>query len=170
MNKAQKILITGGLLLALLGMCYGLYYALFDEHQTLKGMGISMATGFSKAAENNLTEARTAIETFGDIQFEYNREVHAHSHWISLGMLLMVLGMAFNLVALNERYKFALAVGLLAGAVFFPLGVILQIFHMGLIAKLLSIAGTILLITSLAVVAWGFICPMPTTRMPLSDN
>ena len=133
-------------------------------------MSVSMATGFAKAAENNPAEARAAIEIFGDIQFEYRREVHAHSHWISLGMLLMVLGMAFNLVALNERYKFALAVSLLAGAVFFPLGVILQIFHMGLIAKLLSIAGTFLVIVSLAVITWGFFCPMPTTRMPTSDN
>jgi hypothetical protein len=170
MNKAQKLLITGGLLLSILGMCYGLYYALFDEHQTLAGMGVSMATGFTKAAENNPAEAQVAIETFGDIQFEYRREVHAHSHWISLGMLLMVLGMALNLVALNERYKIVLAVSLLAGAVFFPLGVILQIFQLGLIAKLLSIAGTILVITSMAVITWGFLCPMPITRMPTSDN
>ena len=131
-----------------------------------------MATGFANAAENNPAEARTAIENFGDIQFEYRREVHAHSHWISLGMLLIVLGMAFNQVALDERYKIALAVSLLAGATFFPLGVILQIFHMGLIAKLMSIAGTILLIASLAVVTWGFLYPMLTTRtrMPTSDN
>ncbi len=75
-------------------------------------------------------------------------------------MLLIVLGMAFNLIALNERYRKALAVCLLTGTVIFPLGVILQIFKLGLIAKLLSVAGTVLLIAGMAVVTWGFFSPM----------
>ncbi len=160
MNKAQKLLITGGLSLALLGMCYGLYYALFDEHQTLQGMGISMVTGFAKAAENNLAEARTAIETFGDIQFDYVREVHAHSHWISLGMLLIVLGMAFNQIAFNERHRFFIALILVSGATIFPLGVLLQTICPGLFSSILTISGTIAIITSFCFVTWGFVKPI----------
>ncbi len=30
MNDSQKLLITGGLIIAIIGMCYGLFYALFD--------------------------------------------------------------------------------------------------------------------------------------------
>ncbi len=160
MNKTQKLLIIGGLVLALLGMCYGLYYALFDEHQTLQGMGVSMATGFTEAAENNLAEAHAAIETFGDIQFEYRREVHAHSHWISLGMLLIVLGMAFNQIAFNERHRFFIALILVSGATIFPLGVLLQTICPGLFASTLSICGTIAIITSFFFVTWGFIKPI----------
>ncbi len=160
MNKTQKLLIIGGLLLTLLGMCYGLYYALFDEHQTLQGMGVSMATGFAKAAENNLAEAHAAIETFGDIQFEYRREVHAHSHWISLGMLLIVLGMAFNQIAFNERHRFLIALTLVGGATIFPLGVLLQTICPGLFASILSICGTIAIIASFFFVTWGFVKPI----------
>lgn len=160
MNKAQKILIIGGLSLTLLGMCYGLYYALFDEHQTLHGMEISMATGFAKAAENNLPEALTAVENFADIQFEYVREVHAHSHWTSLGMLLIVLGMAFNQIAFNERHRFFIALGLLSGAIIFPLGVLLQNFSTGLLGSILSIFGTIAIIVSFFLVTWGFVKPI----------
>ena len=160
MNKTQKLLIISGLLLALLGMCYGLYYALFDEHQTLQGMGISMATGFAKAAENNMAEAHAAIETFADIQFEYVREVHAHSHWISLGMLLIVLGMAFNQIAFNERHRFLIALTLVSGATIFPLGVLLQNFSTGLLGSILSIFGTIAIIVSFFLVTWGFVKPI----------
>jgi len=163
MNKPQKLLIIGGLILALLGMCYGLYYALFDEHQTLQGMGISMATGFTEAAENNLAEARAGIETFGDIKFEYVREVHAHSHWISLGMLLIVLGMAFNQIAFNERQRFLIALGLVGGATIFPLGVLMQTICPGLFASILSICGTIAFISSFFFVTWGFIKPIEKT-------
>lgn len=160
MNKAQKILIIGGLLLTLSGMCYGLYYALFDEHQTLQGMGISMATGFANAAENSLPEARTAIDNFADIKFEYVREVHAHSHWISLGMLLIVLGMAFNQIAFNERHRFLIALGLVSGATIFPLGVLLQTLATGSLASILSIFGTIAFIASFFLVTWGFVKPI----------
>lgn len=160
MNKPQKLLIISGLVLALLGMCYGLYYALFDEHQTLQGMGESMATGFTEAAENNMSGARTAIENFGDIQFEYRREVHMHSHWISLGMLLIVLGMAFNQIAFNERQQFLIALALVGGATIFPPGVLLQTICPGLFASILSIGGTIAIITSFFFVTWGFIKPI----------
>ena len=162
MNKTQKLLIISGLVLALLGMCYGLYYALFDEHQTLQGMGVSMATGFTEAAENNLAEAHAAIETFGNIQFEYRREVHMHSHWISLGMLLIVLGMAFNQIAFNERHRFLIALALVSGATIFPLGVLLQTIYPGLFASILSFCGTIAIIISFFFVTWGFVKPMGT--------
>ncbi len=39
MNRARKVLVFGGLALAAFGMLYGLYYAVFVEHQTLDHMG-----------------------------------------------------------------------------------------------------------------------------------
>jgi hypothetical protein len=46
MNGARRLLILGGIALALWGMSYGLWYAVFAEHQALDGIGISLATGF----------------------------------------------------------------------------------------------------------------------------
>lgn len=157
MSKSQKLLIISGLLLSILGMCYGLYYALFDEHQTLNDMGISLATGFAKAAEQDISKAQTAIDTFASIQSEYKREVHAHSHWISLGMLLIVLGMAFNQLAYEEKLRFIIATGLVVGASLFPLGVLLQTIDDSLLTKGLSIVGTIAMLASFFMVTLGFI-------------
>jgi len=162
MNGSQKLLIIAGLILAVLGMSYGLYYALFDEHQTLQGMGMSLATGFANVAEDNLPEARTAIDNFSAIQSEYVREVHAHSHSIALGMLLIVLGMAFNQIAFAEQHRFLISLALVIGAVLFPLGVLLQTFDLGIFAKILSILGTITLIAGFFMVTWGFIKPFST--------
>ncbi len=44
MTTAQRILILTGIFLIASTMAFGVGYAIFDEHQTLEGMGISMAT------------------------------------------------------------------------------------------------------------------------------
>jgi hypothetical protein len=64
MNTARKILIFGRLTLATFGMLYGLYYALFVEHQTLDRMGGSLASAFVHAAEGHLSEAESSVESY----------------------------------------------------------------------------------------------------------
>jgi Kef-type K+ transport system membrane component KefB len=81
--------------------------------------------------------------------------VDAHGHWIGLAMLLIVLGMAFDRVALAEKQKLALAIGLLAGAVLFPLTVLLQIFSHGSVTRILTVASSALMIAALALTALG---------------
>ena len=46
MSQSRKLLVIAGLLLAVIGMIYGLWYAVFDEHQTLESMGSALADGF----------------------------------------------------------------------------------------------------------------------------
>jgi hypothetical protein len=52
--SARKVLLFGGIALAILGMTYGLWYAVFAEHQTLDGIGRSLASGFQAAAARTL--------------------------------------------------------------------------------------------------------------------
>lgn len=47
MTSAQRNLILSGIALTAMTMAFGVDYALFDEHQTLVGMGPHMATGFT---------------------------------------------------------------------------------------------------------------------------
>jgi hypothetical protein len=159
MTAAQKLLAIGGLALAIFGMSYGLYYALFDEHQTLEGMGMSLATGFAQAAERNLPEAHDAIDDFGAIRFEYVREVHAHSHWISLSMVLFVLAIAFKRIAFGERTQLLIAVSLVCGSLLLPLGVILQTFPLGILAKAIAGVGSIAVVVGFAAVTAGLLLP-----------
>ena len=43
MSSPRRILILGGIALAVFGMLFGLHYAIFVEHQTLDSMGGSLA-------------------------------------------------------------------------------------------------------------------------------
>jgi len=157
MSRPRKLLIAGGLALIILGMSYGLWFAVFDEHQTLERMGVSLATAFAKAAERKLPEANAALNDYAATRFEYVREVDVHSHWSGLAMLLIVLGVVFDRVGYDERKRMALAALLLAGSVMFPLGVLLQTFDRGLLPQAVAIAGSGILIAALAVVAAGFL-------------
>lgn len=157
MNQSQKLLVMTGMLLAIYGMLYGLWYALFDEHQTLEQMGGALANGFVQAAERDMAAAQNALQTYDQVKAEYQREVHAHSHWITLGLVLLALGMAYRQVILPDTIKYFVALGLAVGSVIFPLGVFLQIFALGLVAKLLSMAGTFLVIVCFAVAAVGLL-------------
>lgn len=157
MSAARKLLIFGGIALALFGMLYGLHYAIFVEHQTLDHMGGSLATAFVKAAERNLPEAHQAVDAYGATRFSYVRQVDVHSHWIGLAMLMIVLGVVFNKIGFGERVQFWIASGLLLGSILFPLGVVLQIENLGGdFASMLAIAGSAVVIASLAAVAVGF--------------
>ena len=157
MSGPRKLLITGGLALLIWGMSYGLWFAVFDEHQTLERMGGSLATGFAKAAERKLPEAHAALDTYAATRFEYVREVDVHSHWSGLAMLLIVLGVVFDRVGYDERKRRGLAALLLVGSVIFPLGVILQTFDRGPVPLAMAVAGPLMLIVALALVAAGFL-------------
>jgi len=82
--------------------------------------------------------------------------VDAHSHWIGLAMLLIVMGAIFDQVAFSDRVRLWIAVALLAGAVAFPLGVMLQTVSRGaFFASALAVLGSALVTIALAAVAWG---------------
>jgi hypothetical protein len=157
MSGSRKLLIAGGTVLALLGMLYGLNYAVFVEHQTLDRMGGSLATAFVSAAERRLPEVRSALEGYAGTKYDYVRQVDLHSHWIGLAMLMIVLGVVFDEWAFGERARFAIALAMLVGSIVFPLGVLLQTAHMAPLGSALAIAGSTLVIVALAATALGFL-------------
>jgi predicted histidine transporter YuiF (NhaC family) len=157
MTGSRKFLVLGGMTLAALGMLYGLYYAIFVEHQTLDQMGGSLAQAFASAAKRNLPQSQTALQSYTAAKYDYVRQVDAHSHWIGLGMLMIVLGVLFGRVNFTETVRQAIAISLLAGSTVFPLAVILQTYHHGaLVFKALAVVGPGLVIFGLAATAWGF--------------
>ena len=157
MSPARKLLVFGGIALAAFGMLYGLQYAVFTEHQTLDRMGGSLAGSFVQAADGNLSQAHSEVEAFGSTKYDYLRQVDVHSHWIGLAMLMIVLGAAFDHVGFGEGLRLWIASALLLGSAVFPLGVLLQTFrHGSAMASGLAIAGSALVIASLAATAVGF--------------
>jgi len=155
MSGSRRLLILGGIGLALWGMGYGLWYAVFAEHQALNGIGASLATAFDAAASRNPGAAETAFSKYKEAKYIYDRQVDVHGHWIGLAMLLIVVGIAFDRVRFAERQKLVLACALLAGAAIFPLGVLLQTFDHGAIPRGIAILGSVLVIAALLVVTLG---------------
>jgi hypothetical protein len=138
-------------------MLYGLHYAVFVEHQTLDQMGGSLATGFVLAANRQMPEAHASIKDYAAVKYDYVRQIDLHSHWIGLGMMMIVLGVVFDSVAFPPQMQFALALAFAVGSAIFPLGVILQTAtHGSAFASALAIVGSGLVIASLAFIAVGF--------------
>jgi len=157
MSGSRKLLIISGVVLAIWGMSFGLYYALFAEHQALDKIGVALATGFTEGAQGDLVEARASLQVYADTQFVYVRSVDVHSHWIGLAIMLIVFGVAFDRVGLTERRRMFLAWSLVVGSVTFPLGVILQTLDRGIIPQAVAAVGAVLIITALGAVALGFV-------------
>jgi hypothetical protein len=155
MKGSQKLLLVGGLALAIWGMSYGLWYAVFAEHQHLEGIGRSLATSFAESAGRNLPGAQAALEEYRATKYVYERHVDVHGHWIGLAMVLIVLAFAFDRVGFGERVRYWLALALLLGAITFPLGVLLQTADHGAGPKVIAVVGSALVIGSLGGVALG---------------
>jgi len=141
MNGARRLLLFGGIALAVWGMSYGLWYAVFAEHQALDGIGSSLATGFSAAAQRDPALVQSSLARYKEAKYIYDRQVDVHGHWIGLAMLLIVVGIGFDRVNASNKMKLYLALGLFLGAVMFPLGVLLQTFNHGPFPRAIAIAG-----------------------------
>lgn len=157
MSGSRRLLIIGGIALAVWGMSYGLWYAVFAEHQALDGIGASLAGSFVAAAERNGTAMQASLERYREAKYVYDRQVDVHGHWIGLGMLLIVLGIGLDRVGFAERWRSWLAVGLLAGAVIFPLGVWLQTMGHGEGPRVVAILGSGLVVGGLGICAVGVV-------------
>jgi len=155
MSGSRRLLIVGGIALALWGMGYGLWYAVFAEHQALNGIGASLATAFDAAARRNPGAVETAFRDYKEAKYSYDRQVDVHGHWIGLAMLLIVVGIAFDRVRFAERQKLVLASAFLAGAAIFPFGVLLQTFDHGAIPRGIAILGSVLVIAALLGITLG---------------
>jgi hypothetical protein len=164
MIASRKFLIFGGMILAALGMLYGVEYAVFTEHQTLDGMGGALAQSFAAAAGHDTARSQAALHEYGEIKYDYVRQVDAHSHWVGLSMLMIVLGVIFDRVHFSEGVRQGIAMILLLGSVLFPLAVLLQTYHHGaLLLKALAVLGPGLVIFGLTATAWGFARRQATT-------
>jgi hypothetical protein len=149
MSGSRRLLIIGGIALAVWGMSYGLWYAAFAEHQALDSIGSSLAGSFVAAAERNPAVMEASLDQYREAKYVYDRQVDVHGHWIGLAMLLIVVGIGFDRVNFPERLKLFLAMALFVGAVVFPLGVLLQTMSHGPLPRAIAIAGSGFVIASL---------------------
>jgi hypothetical protein len=153
--SARQLLLFGGIALAILGMSYGLWYAVFAEHQALDRIGHSLASGFQAAAERNPAAAENSLLQYRQAKYAYDRQVDVHGHWIGLATLLMILAIGFDHVGLPEKIKLVLAWALFLGSTLFPLGVLMQTWSHGPLPRAVAILGSALVTSALAGVVLG---------------
>src|SRR5262249_19434766 len=146
----------GGIALALWGMAYGLWYAVFAEHQALDGIGASLSGAFASAAERQPERAQAALGQYRETKHAYDRQGDVHSHWIGMAMILIVLGIGLNRVVFPDRIKLALSLSAFLGAVIFPLGVLLQTVSHGVFPLAIAVIGSALLLIALVGFSIGF--------------
>jgi len=156
MSFARCILIVGGIALALWGMGYGLWYAVFAEHQALDGIGASLSSAFASAAERHPERAGAALAQYRETKYVYDRQVDVHGHWIGLAMILIVLGIGLDRAIFPERIKLALSLAAFLGAVIFPFGVLLQAVNHGAFPRAVAVIGSALLLIALVGFTIGF--------------
>jgi hypothetical protein len=155
--NARTLLLCGGIALAILGMSYGLWYAVFAEHQALDGIGHLLASGFQAAAERNSAARDQALIHYRQAKYDYDRQVDVHGHWIGLGMLLMVLSVGLDRAGLSEKWKLLMACTLLLGSALFPFAVLLETWSHGPIPKAVAILASTMVIAALAGMVIGFL-------------
>lgn len=156
MSRARKLLIFSGIALVILGMCYGLWYALFTEHQRLDQIGGALAASFAQATDRNLNAAHASLQTYGEVKYVYVREVDVHSHWAGLALLLILLGAAFDRIGFSKSRHFWLALALVIGSVGFPASVLLENFDHGSLPRILAVITSTILIIAMMLIALGF--------------
>jgi len=166
MMNSRRLLLSGGVALAVLGMSYGLWYAVFAEHQALDSIGGSLTSGFQAAAARDGAGAESALLQYRQAKYSYDRQVDVHGHWIGLAMVLIVLGIGFDHVALTKKWKRLLAWILFLGAAIFPLGVLMQTWMQGSLPRTVAVLGSGMVIAALAGVIIGLL-RRPGVQPPL---
>lgn len=154
--RSRRILLVGGAALAIAGMAFGLWYAVFAEHQALDRIGSSLALSFVHAAERNVPESQGALKQYTEAQYIYVRDVDVHGHWIGLAMLLVVLAFAMERMYFAETVRVWISVGLFLGSFLFPFGVFLETLSHGGGPQAVAVAGSGLVLLSLTAIVFAF--------------
>jgi hypothetical protein len=151
-----RMLFGGGVLLVLLGMAHGAYYAgvhLYEHEAMDYGILARMAGGAASGARMTVDQA---LGEYGQLQGDKAVNVAAHAHAIEFGLLAMMLAFFQPYVSLGEEWKRRWVAVLLAGSLMLPVCVLLEMKY-GLVAGGLADFGGLLVILALLAMWMGIL-------------
>lgn len=151
MDRPDRLLITGALLLLLAGSVGGAAHGYFVGHDTLLQLREQYEQAFTFAASGRTGAAATALAEARASNYRYVRVIDAHTHLTKLATLLLLLGIVNVMIVPGIRTRRWMASALITGAVLFPVSVYLQIIYQGVLFRSAAAIGALLVIM---VIAW----------------
>jgi hypothetical protein len=144
----RRALLTGGIILVLLGFVHGAYYAgaLLYQHEQMETAILQRMIGAS--TQGNLELAAAEVNNFGTLAASRAVNLAAHSHIIEFGLLAMLLSFVQPFVFLSEKWKRRWVKLLLGGSVILPVFVLLEM-KLGLLAGGIADIGGLMVLVSL---------------------
>ena len=149
-------LLTGGLVLVLLGFAHGAYYAATDLYRHEAADFSILNSMVAGSASQDGLRVNAALAEYGQLQGDKAVKIAAHAHIIEFGLLAMILAFFQPYVNLSERWKQRWVFTLLAGSVLLPVGVLFEL-KFGLLAGGLADAGGVLVILALLAMWIGIV-------------
>ena len=145
---ATPMLLSGGVLLIVLGFLGGAVYAAVDlyKHEAEDVRNLSEIT--FAAASRDAKALDRALNDYGQLQGDKAVKIAAHAHAIEFGLLAMMIAFFQPYVALREAWRRRWAAILLLGSLMLPICVLLELRY-GLIAGSLADFGGLLVILAL---------------------
>jgi hypothetical protein len=156
-SDVRRVLAIGALGLMLLGFVLGSWHGARVDSRTLLVLREAYAPAFAAQVRGETGLARAALARAQEANLEHTRVIGAHTHVIKLATVLLVIALSWPVLAGSERRKRLLAGALVAGAVLFPVGLLLQAFHPGVITRAVTALGAGLALVSFAAFAAGLL-------------
>jgi hypothetical protein len=147
-SAAGRILLTGGVLLVLLGFFGGAYYAAFDLYRHEEQDFTNLAQMTTGAVAGNAAAVDQALSDYGELQGDKAVKIAAHAHSIEFGLLAMMMAFFQPYVNLRDSWRRRWSVVLLLGSLLLPVCVFLEVRY-GLVAGGLADFGGLLVIVAL---------------------
>ena len=149
-------LLSGGLLLILIGFAHGAYYAASDLYRH-EGLDYSILSNMALAsAAQDKVRVDVALADYGQLQGDKAVKIAAHAHIIEFGLLAMILSFFQPYVSLSEVWKRRWASILLAGSAILPVCVLFEL-RFGLLAGALADLGGVFVIAALLAMWIGIV-------------
>lgn len=130
MDRIQRRVVVGGLILILAGFIYGGVYTVLVDRTSLLQIKDSYSSVFLIVAEKS--EAKNAADILlqlgqlQDLRVRYTRAIGAHVHAINLGLVVILAGLLLPLTRLTPDKGRWLATLFLGGGAIYPIGLSLQ--------------------------------------------
>jgi hypothetical protein len=144
----RRALLSGGVILVLLGFLHGAYYAgtLLYEHEQMETSILQRMIDASM--RGSLDSAVAEVGNFGNLAGLRAVNLAAHSHIIEFGLLAILLSFVQPFVFLSEKWKRRWVKVLLGGSVILPVFVLLEM-KFGLLAGGIADIGGLMVLVSL---------------------